>query len=219
MATLIFFFGDIDEQIYPEKKDVFVNTTYEEFNIRYRVKNEEYNFIVVTSEHSNQYKLMFDTSFPYYSSYFIASESSKILSDTINKFEEGYEFKRFNPFSDKTLQNELYNDYIRDIIEIFYQMYDAGYLEKKTVKRVDCWIVACTQCSMKRFLEIYGIKPLLPLSETTYQETFTKNPQFRKVIATTMKLFLENFCVNNGIVKFKSLNDTSEKMRDKLLEF
>lgn len=115
------------------------------------------------------------------------------------------------------------------LVNVMYQMMEAGYLELKNYKKIDDWILSFEEPILKLFkvyFKFEEINPSNPIGIETigtsnpsvcFEEEFYINPQFRQMILITIMKVVSNFIVNNNMVDLKDVNDWQDiKMWNKL---
>lgn len=204
----VFFFGDLKKQ-----KEVDIDV-YDNMNYIYYSKNfkdeEDEKYIVVTSEHDNPYKLMMETDFPFYSTFFYAKKSDNAIKRALDKDPSILE----NPFLGDVEEN--YKPYLKELFDTVYAYYNADY-HNQGDGRVEEWLVTMEDPVTKRFIEIFKFKPNKPIEEKSWTEIFLTNPQFRQILTRTMFKTMEAICIKQSLCSLKG--NTYKQMQPFLKSF
>jgi len=88
--------------------------------------------------------------------------------------------------------------------KVMYQMLEAGFLDMKTDKKIDDWIVLFQEPILDIFIRYHQI----PTSATDVptSDEFVINPMYRKMILETMMKIMANFVYNNKYIKLKEVS-------------
>lgn len=137
-------------------------------------------------------------------------EKKKKLTEIIeNKYD--YTEQDYDIFSGESIKDFNKNVKLKVLTEIvllskvMYQMMKAGYLEMKNVDRIDDWIVLFQEPILDIFIRYHKIGSSAKDMPTS--DEFVINPQYRKMICTTIMKIISNFIVNNNYI---TLDDISK---------
>jgi len=158
--------------------------------------------IFVSYDHQTplQFRLEF-YNIPYNSLVIIADNDNlvEILNQEDEHFTEDY-----NIFSGKkieVLKKETKLEIIRNIkilINIMYQMLEAGYLEFKNYQKIDDWILSFEEPILKIFKIYHDIET--SNGSVDFEEEFLINPQFRNMLLIMFMKIISNFMINNNLI-------------------
>ena len=90
------------------------------------------------------------------------------------------------------------------MVDIMYQMLDAGYLENKSTQKIEDWILSFEHPVLK----IFKIYHQLETSNDSIdvEEEFLINPQFRHMILIMIMKIMANFIINNEMITAKEVS-------------
>lgn len=108
------------------------------------------------------------------------------------------------------------------LVNVMYQMMDAGYLEHKNYKKIDDWILSFEEPILKLFKIYHGFEKV-DLNEATklltvgtsnpsvdFEEEFLINPQFRQMLTIMLMKIISNFIINNNMVTLETVSELGD---------
>lgn len=98
------------------------------------------------------------------------------------------------------------------LVDVMYQMLEAGYLENKNYKKIDDWIISYEDPILKLIKIYHQIETSNPSID--FEEEFLINPQFRQMNLLMIMKIIANFVINNNMITLEEvskLGDWEEK--------
>lgn len=108
------------------------------------------------------------------------------------------------------------------LVDVMYQMIEAGYLERKNYKKIDDWIPSFEEPILKLF-KIYHKFQAIDINEPSkekiigtsnpsvdFEEEFIINPQFREMLTVMLMKIVSNFIINNGMITIKEVAELGD---------
>ena len=138
----------------------------------------------------------------------ITEKDIDIEDALINKFQ--YEDNDYNIFSGEKIpenidyEEEIYNQ-LEILVDVLYQMLDAGFLDLITTKKVEDWIITFQEPILDIFIRYHRLETSAP--DVSTADEFLINPEFRKTICVMLMRIISNFIVNNEMVGGTDLED------------
>ena len=108
------------------------------------------------------------------------------------------------------------------MVNVMYQMMEAGYLERKNYKKIDDWIPSFEEPTLKLF-KIYHKFQKIDINDPTgeiiigtsnssvdFEEEFIINPQFREMLIIMLMKIISNFVINNNMITVKEVAEIGD---------
>ena len=108
------------------------------------------------------------------------------------------------------------------LVDVMYQMIEAGYLERKNFKKIDDWIPSFEEPILKLF-KIYHKIQIIDVNEPTgermigtsnpsfdFEEEFIVNPQFREMLTVMLMKIISNFVIKNDMITSKEVAEMGD---------
>jgi hypothetical protein len=108
------------------------------------------------------------------------------------------------------------------MVDVMYQMIEAGYLERKNFKKIDDWIPSFEEPILKLF-KIYHKIQIIDVNEPTgermigtsnpsfdFEEEFIVNPQFREMLTVMLMKIISNFVIKNDMITSKEVAEMGD---------
>ena len=186
-----------------EKHDIY-NFTKNHFNIQYFSDSDTF----ISSRHKISLELRLQEPYIPRKSLVITEKGKKIQEIIDNKYD--YTNEDYDIFSGEPI-GKLSKDFKIKILsgivllsKVMYQMLEAGFLDMKTDKKIDDWIVLFQEPILDIFIRYHQI-PTSAVDIPTSDE-FIINPMYRKMILETMMKIMANFVYNNKYVKLSEVS-------------
>lgn len=180
--------------------DIFISFLHETpLNVRLEYFNIPYNSLVITTKNINLTEILEET---YIEDYPIFSGNKMEVSKKETKISILKSFKL--------------------LVNVMYQMLDAGYLESKNYKKIEDWILSFEHPILKLF-KVYHKFEIIDNTQPSnclivgtsnqsidFEEEFTINPQFRQMLLITLMKIISNFIINNQMITIQEVSELGD---------
>jgi len=94
------------------------------------------------------------------------------------------------------------------LVDVMYQMMEAGYLERKNYKKIDDWIINYEEPILKLVKNYHKIET--SNASIDFEEEFLINPQFREMNLLIIMKIIANFVINNNMITLEEISKLGE---------
>lgn len=181
-----------------KKRDIY-EFTENHLNLDYFSEDDCF----ISQKHKNPLELRLQETLIPSNSIVIAGETISIPDSIKNK--ENFKSFDYNIFSGKkvAIEDEEYvkfiNQKIQLLIDVLYQMFNAGFYQIKNADKIEDWIVTFQEPILDIFIRYHQLETSAPDISTC--DEFLINPEFRKTICLMLMKIISNFLDSNDYLQ------------------